>query len=88
MERPRFVYSPAHAYALVDMAKAGKLLVPPGIFAQVASERRGARAPQGRGAGGVVAPLAWWDAGRCMVHGKFDATVLGGGRLCGLFAVV
>lgn len=25
-----------------------------------------------------VPPLSWWDTGRCLVHGKFDATLLGG----------
>ncbi|CAN0051855.1 unnamed protein product, partial [Ectocarpus sp. 8 AP-2014] len=37
-------------------------------------------APGSRGTGAgrdAVPPLAWWDAGRCMVHGKFDATVFG-----------
>lgn len=77
IERPRFEYSPAHAYALVDMANAGKLLLPPKLFSQVASERRGARGPVAGDKKGVP-PLAWWDSGRCMVHGKFDATLLGG----------
>ena len=35
VDRPRFQYSPAHAYALADMAKAGKLLLPSNLFPQV-----------------------------------------------------
>ncbi|CAM9609383.1 unnamed protein product, partial [Scytosiphon promiscuus] len=74
VERPRFEVSPAHVYALADMASAAKLLLPPNLFPQVASGSRG----KGKTAPGAVSPLAWWDAGRCMVHGKFDATVFGG----------
>lgn len=52
----------------------------------MASGRRGSAAGAGTGPEHgvgcgttvVVPPLAWWDAGRCMVHGKFDATVFGG----------
>ncbi|CAM9263924.1 unnamed protein product, partial [Ectocarpus fasciculatus] len=73
VERPRFEYSPAHTYALADLASAAKLLLPPNLFPQVAPGSRGT----GTGRD-VVPPLAWWDAGRCMVHGKFDATVFGG----------
>lgn len=78
IERPRFEYSPAHTYALVDMANAGKLLMPRGLFVQVASGRTGATGAGSAGGGAGVPPLAWWDTGRCMVHGKFDATVFGG----------
>lgn len=80
LERPRFEYSPAHTYALVDMANAGKLLMPRGLFKQVASARTGLTGPTSAGDGAGVPPLAWWDTARCMVHGKFDATVFGGAR--------
>lgn len=35
VERPRFEVSPAHVYALADMATAAKLLLPPNLFPQV-----------------------------------------------------
>lgn len=71
---------------------AGKLLLPPGLFSQLESQRRGrqwlqssASAAAAGGGGAVgdrpgVCPLAPWDIGRCMVHGKFDATLAGGER--------
>lgn len=70
---PVFEYSPAHTFALASIAEAGKLLLPPGLISPAPEEAHSAG-----GVGGASPPLAWWDAGRCMVHGKFDATVLGG----------
>lgn len=79
LERPRFEYSPAHACSLVDLLRVGRLLCPPRVFMQVASSREGDADRDERQSGrGAVPRLAWWDTARSMIHGKFDAILLGG----------
>lgn len=81
LESPRLEVSVGHVYAIMQVINAGKLLLPPGLFHQLESQRRGRQASTSHvGDQPGVCPLASWDIGRCMMHGKFDATLLGGKR--------